>query len=75
VDGGTVVQSVGEALPAVALHLTVLADILARLALVTRPEAVNDPVTVSPEIDGDVERTTFPADPVTGYSPAVPALS
>jgi hypothetical protein len=45
-----------------------------RSPLVTRPVAVNDPVTVTPDIVGVVDRTTLPAVPVTGRFPRMPLL-
>ena len=45
-----------------------------RSALVTRPVAVNDPVTMTPDILGEVAKTALPL-PVTASSPRTLPLS
>jgi hypothetical protein len=70
-----IARAVGEAVPDVAFPTMVLAACVARSVSVTRPVAVREVVTVSPEMDGEVERTTFPGVPVTGRLPSTPPLS
>jgi hypothetical protein len=57
-------NAVGEAVDAVTFASTVLAACVAMSVVVTRPVAVNAPVTVGLAMVGDVART-LPPDPVT----------
>ena len=65
VEHDPIERAVGDAAKAVALPTIVLAAWVARAESPISPVAVNEPVTVRPDIDGEVERTTLPAVPVT----------
>ena len=68
--------AVGEADPLVALTRTVFVACVARSPSVTRPVALNELVTVSPETDGEVASTTLPepVEPVLQFN-NVPLLA